>query len=112
MSDLIIRKTVEHLNHVTGADFSADFPDTVQTIRALVELGYGLDDMRKVIDKKWLHWRGTKYQNYMRPSTLFGKNFENYLNEQRNTKANPIQQLSGAVERAKQANWRLDKKRG
>lgn len=110
MSDTIIRRTVEYLNHVTGADFSPDFPDTVETIRRLVELGYGLDDFRTVIDKKWSHWKGTKFQNFIRPSTLFGKNFENYLNEQRTTKANPIQQLSGAVERAKQANWRLDKK--
>jgi len=112
MSDTIIKRSIEYLNSVTGAEFSPDFPDTVETIRALVDLGYGLDDMRHVIDKKWRQWKGTKFENYMRPSTLFGRNFESYLNEQRNTKGNPIEQLSGAVERAKQANWRLDNKRG
>jgi uncharacterized phage protein (TIGR02220 family) len=107
--NITIVKTIEYLNHVSNADFSPHFPDTTDALNKLIALGYGLEDFKKVIDKKWQDWKGTKFQNYIRPSTLFGKNFENYLNEQRVTK-NTIQQLSTSVHKAKQANWRLDSK--
>jgi uncharacterized phage protein (TIGR02220 family) len=110
MSQTIL-KTIEYLNSVTGSDFSDKFPATVNALTQLTKMGYGLSDFKKVIDKKWQDWKGTKYQNYVRPSTLFGKNFENYLHEQRTPK-NSIEQLKSSVSKAKQANWRLDSKRG
>lgn len=106
-----ISKTIEYLNAVTGNDYSDKFPASANALTQLIKMGYGLADFKKVIDKKWQDWKGTKYQNYVRPSTLFGKNFENYLNEQRTPK-NSIEQLKSSVSKAKQANWRLDSKRG
>lgn len=107
MTNKTILKTIEYLNSVTGSDYSPDFPETVNALSKLIEMGYGLADFKKVVDNKWKSWKGTKFQNYVRPSTLFGKNFENYLNEQRITKNN-IEQLKSSVYKAKQANWRLD----
>jgi uncharacterized phage protein (TIGR02220 family) len=105
-----VYKTIEYLNFVTGSDYSDNFPATMNALNQLIAMGYGLADFKKVIDKKWQHWKGTKYQNYVRPSTLFGKNFENYLNEERTSK-NSFEQLKSSVSKAKQANWRLDSKR-
>ena len=95
-----ISKTIEYLNSVTGNDYSDKFPATVNALTQLIKMGYGLPDFKKVIDKKWHDWKGT----------LFGKNFENYLNEQRTPK-NSLEQLKSSVSKAKQANWRLDSKR-
>lgn len=107
MIDKTIIKTVEYLNSVTGSDYSPTFPETVNALTKLIDMGYNLTDFKLVIDKKWDNWKGTKFQTYVRPSTLFGKNFENYLNEQRITK-NTLEQLKSSVHKAKQANWRLD----
>lgn len=107
--NMTIQKTIEYLNEKTNSDFIPNFPETIKCLTSLMEVGYGLEDFKKVIDKKWEQWKGTKYQMYIRPSTLFGKNFENYLNEpQRTTKNNAIQQLFRAVQGAKQTNWKLD----
>lgn len=110
--NLTIQKTIEYLNEKTNSDFIPNFPETIKCLTELMEVGYGLADFKTVIDKKWEQWKGTKYQMYIRPSTLFGKNFENYLNEPaRNPKNNAIQQLHRAVQGAKQTDWKLDSKR-
>ena len=36
--------------------------------------------MLKVIDIKTIDWKGTDYEKYLRPETLFGNKFESYLN--------------------------------
>jgi uncharacterized phage protein (TIGR02220 family) len=102
-----IQKTVEYLNQLAGTDFSPTFPPTVQLLQKLIDAGYSYNEFQAVIDKKWNEWKGTKFQDYVRPSTLFGNNFENYLNE-RTTKTTRIQQLAQSVDKAKQANWKLD----
>ena len=33
-----------------------------------------------VIDKQCEKWKGTEWEQYLRPATLFGAKFENYLN--------------------------------
>jgi len=110
--NITIMRTIDYLNEKAGTDYMANFPETEALLGKLIELGYGLADFKSVIDKKWEQWKGTKYQIYVRPSTLFGKNFENYLNEPaRTTKNNSIQQLARAVQGAKRFNWDLDSKR-
>lgn len=95
-----IIKAVEYLNSVTNSSYSPTYRDTVKLLQDLMSQGFNLADFKTVIDKKWNDWKGTKYQQYVRPTTLFGKNFENYLNAKRITK-NPIEQLSISVEKAK-----------
>lgn len=104
-----IIKTIEYLNSVTNSSYSPTNRGTIELLQDLMAQGYNLTDFKTVIDKKWASWKGTKFQTYVRPSTLFGKKFENYLNEQPTSK-NAIQQLSSSVQKAKQATWRLDSK--
>jgi uncharacterized phage protein (TIGR02220 family) len=103
----MIFKTIEYLNSIANTDYSPNYPETLKSLTQLIESGYGLQDFKNVIDKKWEQWKGTKYQMYVRPSTLFGKNFENYLNEPRTTKTNQFTKLINSVQRAKSSNWRL-----
>ena len=45
----------------------------------------------RVVDNMWTDWRGTEWEKYLRPSTLFGSKFENYLNRKpQNKGANGI----------------------
>jgi uncharacterized phage protein (TIGR02220 family) len=106
----IIEETIHYLNYVTQSDFHSDFQPTVHELQNLIDLGYTLDDFKKVIDKKWADWKGTDFQNYMRPSTLFGKKFENYLHESPRIAKSGLYKLASATQKAKQSDWKLDSK--
>ena len=105
----VIRDTIDYLNSIAGTQYSHDNEEAIDLIFILMDRGFTLDDFKLVIDKKWKHWKGTKYQSFVRPSTLFGNKFENYLNEQ--SAPNPIQKLADSVRKAKQTTWKLDKRR-
>lgn len=71
---------LSYLNQKTGSSYTA-----TDQIRELIERriseGYTLDQMRSVIDKKFAEWScDGKMRSYLRPSTLFGDRFEEYLN--------------------------------
>jgi uncharacterized phage protein (TIGR02220 family) len=111
-STWIIHTTIKYLNEVTESNY-----DPIQYsngknnfIFNLIKEGYTYKDFKKVIDKKWKDWEGTKYQQYVRPQTLFGEKFKSYLNESTTTRKNSLQKLSDSVTKAQRANWRLDKK--
>ena len=54
--------------------------------------GYTLEDFKRVIDIKAKQWKkDPEKRKWLRPTTLFGDNFESYLNEdvqEENRKAN------------------------
>lgn len=74
-------KTKKNLKHTTGK--------TRALIKARWNEGFRLDDFKKVIDNKCFDWlvpgkkfsNGTLTSTYVRPSTIFGPKFEEYLNE-------------------------------
>jgi len=106
----IIESVIQYLNEKTGNKYNPEFRDTQALINNLIQIGYSEDDFKKVIDKKYNEWNGTQFAVYLRPSTLFGDKFENYLkNDKRNNK-NRVQQLFDAVQSSKQFDWKLDKK--
>ncbi len=71
---------ISYLNQKTGSHYKADAGVT-QKIIALFGQGYSVDDMRAVIDRKCAEWSGDeKMRSYLRPSTLFGEKFGEYLN--------------------------------
>jgi uncharacterized phage protein (TIGR02220 family) len=50
-------------------------------ISARIEEGYKLEDFKIVIDNMVAKWKGTEWEQYLRPQTLFqASKFENYLN--------------------------------
>jgi uncharacterized phage protein (TIGR02220 family) len=71
---------VDYLNEKAGKNFKATSKTTKEHINARLAEGYTLDDFKKVIDIKCKVWKGTKMDEYLRPSTLFGTKFESYLN--------------------------------
>lgn len=78
LSEIII----SHLNSKTGSNYKADTKQTLTLIGVLVEQGYSEADFKRVIDVKTREWQSDKKMcSYLRPITLFGKNFETYLRQ-------------------------------
>ena len=76
-----ITQIVDYLNKCAGTSFSSDTGDTASLISARLNEGYTLSDFKRVIDKKCAEWLGdNRMRAFLRPSTLFGSKFENYLN--------------------------------
>ena len=76
----IYAPVVEYLNEKAGTKYKPSNKVTQRHINARVAEGYTLDDFKTVIDKKVTEWKGTAMEQYLRPETLFGSKFENYLN--------------------------------
>jgi len=111
-STYVIHQTIKYLNEVTESEYDPiEYSNGKNNfIFNLVKQGYTYKDFKLVIDRKWKDWKDTKYQQYVRPQTLFGEKFKRYLNESTTIRKNPLQKLSDSVTKAQQANWRLDKK--
>ena len=98
------RSVLGYLNSSTGSSFRLDDVDSVRLISDLSHKGYTEADMKSVIDKKVADWLGDpKVEQYLRPSTLFGPKFEQYLN-QPSTAANEARQKQQAQQDAKARN--------
>ena len=69
------------MNSKANTKFRASTKNTQSYINARVREGYKLEDFIIVIDTKCDDWLGTDWGRYLRPATLFGTKFENYLNE-------------------------------
>lgn len=77
----IVEQIVEHLNEKAGTAYRASTKATQQHINARLSEGFTVEDFFKVIDSRCAEWMGDpKMAQYLRPSTLFGPKFENYLN--------------------------------
>ena len=72
---------IDYLNKKANTNYRASTKNTQSFINARVKEGYTVEDFKKVIDSKSREWLGTDFEKYLRPSTLFGTKFENYLNE-------------------------------
>ena len=77
---------VDYLNSKAGTRYKHSSEDTRKHIRARVNDGYTLDDFKAVIDRKVEEWKGTEWEKFLRPSTLFGSKFESYLNQREEPK--------------------------
>lgn len=70
---------IQYLNEKTGSDYKADKANAVR-VQTLLDSGYSPDQLKTVIDKKVSEWYGDeKMRPYLRPSTLFGDKFGEYL---------------------------------
>lgn len=75
-------EVVEYLNEKAGTEYRATTQKTRKLIRARFNEDFTLDDFKQVIDTKTSQWlNDPKMNKYLRPETLFGTKFENYLNE-------------------------------
>ena len=72
---------IDYLNRKASTNYRATTKNTQSFINARVREGYTVEDFKKVIDSKSKDWLNTDFEKYLRPATLFGAKFENYLNE-------------------------------
>lgn len=75
---------VGYLNEKIGTNYKATTKATQRLIDARLNEGFMLDDFKRVIDNMAARWKGTEYEQYLRPQTLFGTKFESYLNQSTN----------------------------
>lgn len=76
-----IKCIIDYLNESIGSKYKYNNKTTIKLIKARFKEGYNLDAFYDVIDKKVKDWFNTEMQKYLRPETLFGNKFENYLNQ-------------------------------
>lgn len=75
------KEIIDYLNKKIGTTYKATTKKTQQFINARLKEGFSVEDFKKVIDNKASEWlNNAKMQEYLRPQTLFGTNFESYLN--------------------------------
>lgn len=72
---------IDYLNRKASTNYRASTKNTQSFINARLKEGYVVEDFKKVIDSKSKEWLNTDFEKYLRPATLFGTKFENYLNE-------------------------------
>lgn len=77
--DSFAREVIDYLNEKTNAKYRYS-ESSMKQIRARLNEKYTVEDCKTVIDKKTEEWKGTEWEKYLRPETLFGSKFENYLN--------------------------------
>lgn len=72
-------KIIDFLNLKTGRNFRK-VETHKRNIRARLQSGITIQQMKAIIVKKTRDWKGTDQEEYLRPATLFcEKNCENYL---------------------------------
>lgn len=77
----VIKDVVNYLNSKLNTNYKYT-SDYIQTkIKARLNEGFTSEDFYTVIDKKIHEWRGTKLEKFLRPETLFGTKFQEYLNQ-------------------------------
>jgi len=97
-----IKEIVAYLNEKTGSKYRASTDATKRHINARFNEGFTVDDFKIVIDIKTNEWLGdAKMKKFLRPQTLFGTNFESYLNQQTPSKKEKVEESAADDEEYK-----------
>ena len=72
---------INYLNSKVGVMYKVSNTKTINLVRARLKEGFTIEDFKTVIDKKVRSWKGTSFEQYLTPFTLFGDKFEVYLNQ-------------------------------
>lgn len=78
---LICKEVISYLNLKAKKNFKVDTASHQKFIKARLKEGYVLEDFKKVVDIMIAKWKGTEYEQYLQPQTLFGNKMDNYLNQ-------------------------------
>jgi len=79
-TNTFIVEIVELLNELTGKKFKPTTDSTEKSLNARLN-DYSVEEIKATIRKMCKKWKGTQYEEFLRPSTLFAPtNFENYYN--------------------------------
>lgn len=84
-----IKEIVDHLNTRLGTHYKPTTQATRKLLKARLNEGFTVEEIKTVIDKKAAEWLGNaSMAQYLRPETLFGNKFESYLNARTTTRTN------------------------
>ena len=74
---------IDYLNEKTERNYKPKNQKTRTLVKARLRDGFTELDFLNVIDTKCKDWLDTDMEKYLRPETLFGTKFENYVNERK-----------------------------
>nr|DAN18812.1 MAG TPA: replication initiator protein [Caudoviricetes sp.] len=77
----ICKEVISYLNLKAKKNFKVNTASHQKFIKARLKEGYVLEDFKKVVDVMVTKWKGTEYEQYLQPQTLFGNKMDNYLNQ-------------------------------
>ena len=77
----ICKEIISYLNLKAKKNFKVNTASHHKFIKARLKEGYALEDFKKVVDVMVAKWKGTEYEQYLQPQTLFGNKMDNYLNQ-------------------------------
>lgn len=77
----ICKEIISYLNLKAKKNFKVNTASHHKFIKARLKEGYVLEDFKKVVDIMVAKWKGTEYEQYLQPQTLFGNKMDNYLNQ-------------------------------
>ena len=87
----IYKEIISYLNLKAKKNFKINTASHQKFIKARLKEGYVLEDFKKVVDIMVAKWKGTEYEQYLQPQTLFGNKMDNYLNQPMPRKAHSFQ---------------------
>ena len=100
---------LDYLNQKTGSRYEPTDTSTEQ-VKLLLSNGFTENDIRTVIDKKCREWiQNDKMRPYLRPSTLFGDKFEEYLNAPDNSQS--VEEREAAERKARHLKAKEEQRR-
>lgn len=84
-----VKSIINYLNIKTNKNFNFKDNETIKLITGKLNSGRKESDFKHVIDVKCEDWlNDSQWDKYLRPSTLFGPKFDNYLHQK--SKPKPI----------------------
>jgi len=67
----ICKEVISYLNLKAKKNFKVDTASHQKFIKARIKEGYVLEDFKKVVDIMVAKWKGTEYEQYLQPQTLY-----------------------------------------
>jgi uncharacterized phage protein (TIGR02220 family) len=100
---------INYLNATAGKNYKPTLKVAQQKIDARLKEGYTPEDFKKVIDVKCKKWLGTKWADYLTPTTLFGDKFGIYLNENINSNKTKTEKTYDTIIKSTELGWNNSK---
>ena len=86
---------IDYLNKKTGSNYKFSSKKTNDLINTRLKEGFTEQDFYEVIDKKTIEWKGTDFEKFLRPETLFSNKFESYLNQKVKLDTGVVMRMKG-----------------
>lgn len=95
-----ITRLIEHINRKAGRNYDPRNEYNRGYIADALNDGATFEECKGIIDEKSKEWGGTNIAKYLRPSTLFGEKFPDYLQKYRERKNKKIKYSTFTAEEA------------